>query len=120
MSANQGEHLAIAKTDGTGRVALRIRGPVQQSLKEMGVELRSTLKKTVKGFRLIDSERVKIAAGDALYTSWYTADSKLVFQNLVVPAGRNSFTLDAAVATGKDKTAEDVGDIFSAFQADQP
>jgi hypothetical protein len=119
VDVRAGEHLAIAKSDGTGRVALRIRGPVKQSLKDMSVELRGSLKKSVKGFKLISSETVDIAAGRALYTDWYGSDSKLVFQNLVVPAGKNSFTLDAAVAAGHDKTAEDVGDIFSAFQADQ-
>jgi hypothetical protein len=111
--------LAIARKDGTGVVTMTIQGPVKQSLAALEAGFQEALQKRVPGgVTQLSAKRVKVPAGNALHTTWIQKKSGRIQSNLVVPAGKVSFSLDAVVAGNAKKAAREVGEIFSAFDAE--
>lgn len=114
------EHaVAVRKSDGSGLVTVRVDGPVEQSLKSLKGDLQVALKERMPKAKIVDSHTVKVGAGRALFTSWVQDGEPNVQTNLVVPAGEQSYTLDAVFAAKSKKTAQEVGLILRAFDLRQ-
>ena len=107
----------IQRKDGSGIVTMTINGPVKQSLDALRGDMKTALTKKFPGLRELQFKRIKVEAGDGLLSTWVSAKGR-VQSNLVVPAGKVSYSLDAVVTPGKEKTATEVGKIYAAFDAE--
>jgi hypothetical protein len=96
---------------------VRVNGPVKQSLTSLQSELNAKMKTEAPKMKLDTSKVLDVKAGPALYTAWNTAGGKTLQTNLVVPAGKLSYTLDAVIDAKDRKTAREVGLILRAFDA---
>lgn len=108
--------VALQRGTKTGILTMKIRGPVKEDLSTLEKQVVAQIEKRNRGVDMIDSGPVDTRAGKGLYMTWSTAEGAL-HSNLVVPAGKHSFTLDAVVPGGNKKAAEEVGLMFSAFEA---
>jgi hypothetical protein len=111
--------IAVKNDSGTGVVSVRVNGPVTQSLTALQKELNAKMKTEAPKMKLSASKVLDVKAGPALYTSWKTQGGKTVQTNLVVPAGKLSYTLDAVINAKDPRTAREVGLILRAFDADR-
>jgi hypothetical protein len=109
--------MAVRNANGTGVVSVRVNGPVKQSLTSLQSELNAKMKTEAPKMKLDTSKVLDVKAGPALYTAWNTAGGKTLQTNLVVPAGKLSYTLDAVIDAKDRKTAREVGLILRAFDA---
>jgi hypothetical protein len=115
--AKKGEppRVVLARKDKTGMLTMAIRGPVKQSLASLEQDLEKRFKQRFPNMRAFESNRVNVAAGAGLHTTFVDGKTGQVQTNLVIPAGKLSYVLDAVVRGDSKKTAREVGLMLSAF-----
>lgn len=115
----EGPRLVIARKDKAGMLSMAIRGPIRQSLASLKADLEARLKKQFPQMRSFESQRVTVPAGPGLHTTFVDGRTGRVQTNLVIPAGKLSYVLDAVVRGDSRAAAREVGLMFSAFDGEK-
>jgi hypothetical protein len=113
-----GSPLAVLRReDGQGLVTVNAHEGTPADLSTLALDLDRRLRREIPDFRKVNSRKVQVKAGEALLYSYARATKGTAHTLLVVPAGKRSYTLGAAVSAGADDAAREAGQILFGFGA---
>ena len=116
-----GRPLAVLRRKkGGGLVVVNAQARFKSDLDKLGAELDKRLKKSIPDFRKVGVRKVRVKAGEALLYSYARTRRGTAHTLLVVPVGRRSFTVNAAVPAGAKEAARDVGRMLQSFDTPGP
>jgi hypothetical protein len=111
-----GSPLAVLRReDGQGLVTVNAHQGTPADLSKLAVDLDRRLRREIPDFRKVNSRTVQVKAGEALLYSYARRTKGTAHTLLVVPAGKRSYTLGAAVSAGSQDAAREAGQILFGF-----
>jgi hypothetical protein len=114
-----GDALAVLRRkDNKGFVVVSKQGGkppknADRLMRDLGRELRER----VPDFKRRSSKRIRVRAGQALFTSYIRKRTGTVHSIVIVPAGKQTFTLNTISRGGANDAAREIGRIILSFDA---
>ncbi len=113
-----GKPLAALRRPKEGLLIVRKEKPSPGDFDKAARELTRELKKRIPDFQKTSSRTIETAAGKALFYSYIRKRRGTVHIVVLVPAGKErSFVINAVSLGGKDKVAEQIGQMILSFDA---
>jgi hypothetical protein len=115
-----GERLAVLRRDGrTGLIAVtRQASSPELDLEALGSRLGKQIKKGLTDAREVASRPTRLPAGEAYVYSFVRRKAGTVHTVVVVPAGAETYVLNAVIPSGDDKAAQESGEIIRSLSFD--
>jgi len=98
----------VKRQDNNAIVVVQKRGKLDQPLDQIAPDLTKQLKKSVKDFKFVGSEQVKLPAGDAVTYTFVRTKTNRIQNLVVVPSGSRTYTLNSVIGGESQDAARQV------------
>jgi hypothetical protein len=117
LAAMAGKPAAVVRrADGKGVVVVRHkRAPRDQSLSALTRDLTAGLKRRFPDFRFVSARVAPVRGGNAFLYTFVRTRQKAAQSIALVKVGKATYTLDAVVAAGDARAAQEVAAIVRSF-----